>query len=138
MSRRRKIEVKAEELACYDALVEALGQHPQFEGFDPASIRVWAYEEYEPILKNVGEAIYNLDRYLSIHKDEVYLPNRQGHRLCGKKELAKALGGSRPTLDRWLSTKWFKGCEIEHFSDDAYYSFTDIRKILTEYPRCIK
>lgn len=38
MSRHRKIEVKAEELACYDALVEALGQHPQFEGFDPASI----------------------------------------------------------------------------------------------------
>ena len=138
MARRRKIEIKATELACYKTLAEELRHNPQFEGFDPTSIRVWAYEDYVPVLQNVGDAIYNLDRYLSIHKDKTYLTNRLGHRLCCKKELAKALGISRPTLDRWLSTKWFADCEIRLFADDTYYSYPEIREILTEYRQSIK
>lgn len=47
MSRRRKIEIKASELACFDTLVEELHSRPEFADFDPTSLRVWAYESYE-------------------------------------------------------------------------------------------
>lgn len=43
MPRRRKIEIKASELACFDTLVEELRTRPEFADFDPASLRVWAY-----------------------------------------------------------------------------------------------
>ena len=61
MSRRRKIEIKASELACFDTLVEALRSRPEFADFDPASLRVWAYESYEPELKNADKAVRHFD-----------------------------------------------------------------------------
>lgn len=57
MPRRRKIEIKASELACFDTLVEALRTRPEFADFDPASLRVWAYEDYEPTTPNVPRNI---------------------------------------------------------------------------------
>ncbi len=62
MPRRRKIEIKASELACFDTLVEALRSRPEFADFDPVSLRVWAYESHEQELKNVDKAIRHLDR----------------------------------------------------------------------------
>ena len=52
MPRRRRIEIKASELACFDTLVEALRSRSEFADFDPASLRVWAYESHEQELKN--------------------------------------------------------------------------------------
>lgn len=54
MPRRRKIEIKASELACFDTLVEALRSRSEFADFDPASLRVWAYENHEQELKKRG------------------------------------------------------------------------------------
>ena len=42
MPRRRKIEIKASELMCFDPLVEELRSRPEFADFDPSTIRVWA------------------------------------------------------------------------------------------------
>lgn len=47
MPRRRKIEIKASELACFDTLVEELRSRSEFADFDLASLCVWAYESYE-------------------------------------------------------------------------------------------
>ena len=107
MPRRRKIEIKASELACFDTLIEALRSRPEFAVFDPASLRVWAYESYEQELKNVDKA--------------------------NKKELAAALGITRPTLYRWLSSKWFEGCRDERMSRDEYYSSSAVREALQRY-----
>lgn len=85
MSRRRKIEIKASELACFDALVEALRSRPEFADFDPASLRVWAYESYEQELKNVDKAIRHLDRWLYIREDKNGLPAFDGGRLMTKR-----------------------------------------------------
>ena len=133
MSRRRKIEIKASELACFDALVEALRSRPEFADFDPASLRVWAYESYEQELNNVDKAIRHLDRWLYIREDKNGLPAFDGGRLMNKKELAAALGITRPTLYRWLSSKWFEGCRDERMSRDEYYSSSAVRKALQRY-----
>lgn len=133
MPRRRKIEIKASELACFDTLVEELRTRPEFADFDPVSLRVWAYESHEQELKNVDKALRHLDRWLYIHEDKNELRAFDGGRLMNKKELAAALGITRPTLYRWLGSKWFEGCRDERMSRDEYYSSSAVREALQRY-----
>lgn len=56
MPRRRKIEIKASELECFETLVAELSRRVEFVDFDMASLRVWAYESYEQELKGVEKA----------------------------------------------------------------------------------
>ena len=104
MPRRRKIEIKASELECFETLIAELGKREEFADFDAESLRVWAYESYEQELKGLDKALRNLDRWLAAHRNELYLTNFQGERLLCKQDLARALGIARPTLDRWLNS----------------------------------
>ena len=135
MPRRRKIEIKASELECYEMLVAELSKREVFANFDMASLRVWAYENYEQELKGVDKALRNLDRWLAAHRNELYLTNFQGERLLCKQELAKALGITRPTLDRWLKSKWLKDCRDHSRTEDniCYYSADTIKSALKKY-----
>ena len=135
MPRRRKIEIKASELECYDKLVAELSKREEFASFDAGSLRVWAYESYEQELKGVNKALRNLDHWLAAHRNEPYLTNIQGERLLCKQELAKALGITRPTLDRWLKSKWLKDCRDHSRTEDNiyYYSADAIKLALEEY-----
>ena len=135
MFRRRKIEIKASELECFETLIAELGKREEFADFDAESLRVWAYESYEQELKGVDKALRNLDRWLAAHRNELYLTNFQGERLLCKQELAKALGITRPTLDRWLKSKWLKDCRDHSRTEDNiyYYSAVAIKSALEEY-----
>lgn len=135
MPRRRKIEIKASELECYDKLVAELIKREEFANFDAESLRVWAYESYEQELKGVDKALRNLDRWLAAHRNDLYLTNIHGERLLCKQDLAKALGITRPTLDRWLKSKWLQGCRDHSRTEDNiyYYSATAIKSALEEY-----
>lgn len=135
MPRRRKIEIKASELECYDKLVAELSKREEFANFDAESLRVWAYESYEQELKGVDKALRNLDRWLAAHRNDLYLTNIHGERLLCKQDLAKALGITRPTLDRWLKSKWLLGCRDHSRTEDNiyYYSATAIKSALEEY-----
>lgn len=135
MPRRRKIEIKVSELECYETLVAELSSREEFANFDAESLRVWAYESYEQELKGVEKSLHRLDYWLAAHRNELYLTNFQGERLLCKQELAKALGITRPTLDRWLKSKWLKGCRDHSREDDTiyYYSATAIKSSLEEY-----
>ncbi len=135
MSRRRKIEIKASELECYETLVAELSKREEFANFDAESLRVWAYESYEQELKGVDKALRNLDRWIAAHQNDLYLTNIQGERLLCKQDLAKALGITRPTLDRWLKSKWLQGCRDYSRTEDNiyYYSATAIKSALEEY-----
>ena len=135
MPRRRKIEIKASELECYDKLVAELSKREEFANFDAESLRVWAYESYEQELKGVDKALRNLDRWLAAHRNDLYLTNIHGERLLCKQDLAKALGITRPTLDRWLKSKCLQGCRDHSRTEDNiyYYSATAIKSALEEY-----
>lgn len=135
MPRRRKIEIRATELECFDILAGELCTREGFSDFDPQSIRVWAYENYDQELKNTDKALYNLDRWLAVHCNETFLTSTKGDRLLNKKELAKALGITRPTLDRWLGSVWMKECRnLSRFHDNThYYSSEAIRAALLAY-----
>lgn len=135
MPRRRKIEIKASELECYETLVAELSRRVEFVDFDMASLRVWAYESYEQELKGVEKSLRRLDHWLAAHRNELFIINMQGERLLCKQDLAKALGIARPTLDRWLSSKWLKDCQDHSREGDNiyYYSATAIKYALEEY-----
>ena len=135
MPRRRKIEIKASELECYETLVAELSKLEEFANFDAESLRVWAYESYEQELKGVDKALRNLDRWLAAHRNDLYLTNTQGERLLCKQDLAKALGIARPTLDRWLKSKWLMDCRNHSRTEDNiyYYSADTIKSALEEY-----
>lgn len=135
MSRRRKIEIKASELECYETLVAELSRRVEFVDFDMASLRVWAYESYEQELKGVEKSLRRLDHWLAAHRNELFITNMPGERLLCKQDLAKALGITRPTLDRWLKSKWLQGCRDHSRDDDTiyYHSATAIKSALEEY-----
>ena len=135
MPRRRKIEIKASDLECYETLVAELSKRAEFANFDMASLRVWAYESYEQELKGVEKSLHRLDHWLAAHHNELFITNMQGERLLCKQDLAKALSITRPTLDRWLSSKWLKDCrDYSREGDNIYYYSADaIKSALEEY-----
>ena len=135
MPRRRKIEIKASELECYETLVAELSRRVEFVDFDMASLRVWAYESYEQELKGVEKSLRRLDHWLAAHRNELFIINMQGERLLCKQDLAKALGIARPTLDRWLSSKRLKDCQDHSREGDNiyYYSADAIKSALEKY-----
>ena len=135
MPRRRKIEIKASELECYETLVAELSRRVEFVDFDMASLRVWAYESYEQELKGVEKSLRRLDHWLAAHRNELFIINMQGERLLCKQDLAKALGITRPTLDRWLKSKWLKDCQDHSREGDNiyYYSADAIKSALEKY-----
>ena len=135
MPRRRKIEIKASELECYETLVAELSKREEFANFDAGSLYVWAYESYEQELKGVEKSLRRLDHWLAAHRNELFIINMQGERLLCKQDLAKALGIARPTLDRWLSSKWLKDCQDHSREGDNiyYYSAAAIKYALEEY-----
>ena len=135
MPRRRKIEIKASELKCYDMLVAELSKRTEFVNFDAESLRVWTYESYEQELKGIEKSLRRLDHWLAAHRNELFITNMQGERLLCKQDLAKALGITRPTLDRWLKSKWLMGCRDHSRTEDNiyYYSADAIKTALEKY-----
>lgn len=134
MPRRRKIEIKASELPCFDTLVKELRSRMEFANLDPASVRIWAYEEYEPTLKNADRIIRRFDYWLGVHKEDVFITTHTGSRLFCKKELAKALGIARPTLDRWIANGWLEDCAVPITSHgDDCYSADAVRSMLERF-----
>ena len=116
-------------------LVAELSKREEFANFDMASLRVWAYESYEQELKGVEKSLRRLDHWLAAHRNELFITNMQGERLFCKQDLAKALGITRPTLDRWLKSKWLKDCRDHSRTEDNiyYYSADTIKSALEEY-----
>lgn len=133
MPRRRKITIRASELECFETLVRELQQRPEFTGFDPSSLHVWAYERYEPKLKDADAILRRFDYWLGVHKSERYLMVN-GSRLFNKKELAEALGVARLTLDRWITNGWMEPCRVQiSSSGDTFFAANAVREVLITF-----
>lgn len=103
MPRRRKITIQASELECFETLVRELYQRPEFAGFDPSSLHVWAYERYEPNLKDADAILRRFDYWLSV---------------------------ARPTLDRWIANGWLELCCVQiSSSGDTLFAANAVREV---------
>jgi len=95
MPRRKQLKIFAKDLKLYDILVVELKKNPQFSDCDFSTLEITALSKKAPpriIEENLNKVIRNLERQIAIYgKDKI----------LNKKGLCKALGISRPTLDKW-------------------------------------
>ena len=114
MPRRKQLKIFAKDLKLYDILVVELKKNPQFSDCDFSTLEITALSKKAPpriIEENLNKVIRNLERQIAINgKDKI----------LNKKGLCKALGISRPTLDKWceygfisteLTSKFWGGYE---------------------------
>ena len=100
MPRRRKITIRASELKCFETLVQELHQRPEFAGFDPSSLHVWAYERYEPKLKDADAILRRFDYWLGVHKGERYLMANGSRRTPDTRPMdSERMAGAVPRSD---------------------------------------
>ena len=98
MPRRKKIHIAVSELKTRDSLIAELEGNPLFEGYDLSTLTVSAVVTSPPpkILKeNLEKAIKNLKHHIARRSDLDLIVR--------KNDLAKAIGVSGPTIDRWCN-----------------------------------
>jgi len=95
MPRRKQLKIYAKDLKVYEILVTELQKNPVFSDCDFSTLEVTALSKKASpkiIEENLIKAIRNLERQIAINGKDIIL---------NKKGLCKALGISRPTLDKW-------------------------------------
>jgi len=95
MPRRKQLKISAIDLKVYDSLVEELKKNLHFSDCDFSTLEITALSKKASpriIEENLNKSIRNLERQIAINgKDKI----------LNKKGLCKAMGISRPTLDKW-------------------------------------
>lgn len=95
MPRRKQLKIFATNLKLYDTLVTELQKNPLFSDCDFITLEITALTKKAPpriIEENLNKAIRNLERQIAINGND---------KILNKKGLCKAMGISRPTLDKW-------------------------------------
>ena len=111
MPRRKKQIIKAKELWIFQDLVSELSKNPELaEEYDMESIEITIRKKHQPYIQDVDRAIANLQRYYAINKQ--YIETFCGKQIISKKELAKMMKISRPTLDKWIKNGFVKSSII--------------------------
>ena len=115
MPRRKQLKISANDLKVYDALVVELQKNPLYSECDFSTLEITALSKKAPpsiIEENLNKAIRNLERQIAINGTD---------KILNKKGLCKAMGISRPTLDKWCeygfistesATKFWGGNEL--------------------------
>jgi len=95
MPRRKQLKIFATNLKLYDTLVAELQKNPLFSDCDFSTLEITALSKKASpriIEENLNKAIRNLERQIA---------NNGNDKILNKKGLCKAMGISRPTLDKW-------------------------------------
>lgn len=143
MPRRKQLKISAIDLKVYDSLVTELQKNPQFSHCDFSTLEISALsKKTSPRIteENLEKVIQNLKRQIAINGND---------KILNKKGLCKAMGISRPTLDKWCeygfistesTTKFWGGIEpfepgivLKLDTPDKISSFR--RSILTTFCR---
>jgi len=64
------------------------------------TIEISVKKKITPRIRNIDKAIDNLKRYIAVNKEFIQIVN--GEAIVSKKDIAKMLRISRPTLDKWI------------------------------------
>jgi len=95
MPRRKQLKISAKDLKVYDTMVTELRKNPLFSDCDFSTLEITALSKKASpriIEENLNKAIQNLERQIAINGND---------KILNKKGLCKAMGISRPTLDKW-------------------------------------
>lgn len=100
MPRRKQYKISARQTAIYDVVVAELQQNPELADYDMDTIEISIKKKFTPRIQNIDLAIDNLKRYLAINKEQIQIIN--GEMIVAKKDIARMLKITRPTLDKWI------------------------------------
>ena len=100
MPRRKQYKISARQTAIYDVIVAELQQNPELADYDMGTIEISIKKKITPRIQNIDSAITNLKRYLAINREHIQTVN--GEMIVTKKDIARMLKISRPTLDKWI------------------------------------
>jgi hypothetical protein len=109
MPRRKQLKISAIDLKVYDSLLDELKKNPVFSDCDFSTLEIIALsKKASPLIieENLDKAILNLERQIAINGT---------NKVLNKKGLCKAMGISRPTLDKW--------CEYGFISTESTTKF---------------
>jgi len=100
MPRRKQYKISARQTAIYDAIVAELQKNPELADYDMETIEISVKKKITPRIRDIDKAIDNLKRYIAVNKEFIRIVN--GEAIVSKKDIAKMLKISRPTLDKWI------------------------------------
>ncbi len=100
MPRRKQHKILARQTAIYDTIVAELQRNPELANYDMETIEISVKKKITPRIRNIDKAIDNLKRYIAVNKEFIQIVN--GEAIVSKKDIAKMLKISRPTLDKWI------------------------------------
>ncbi len=100
MPRRKQYKIPARQTAIYGAIVAELQKNPELADYDMETIEISVKKKITPRIRDIDKAIDNLKRYIAVNKKFIRVVN--GETIVSKKDIAKMLKISRPTLDKWI------------------------------------
>jgi len=107
MPRRQQITIPVEKLSVFDNLIEELSENPLWDDYDLDTVKLTILKKKAPPrIKDVDKAIENLKWYVAANSSRIEM--FEGHQIINKKDLAKMMRVSRPTLDKWIRDGFIK------------------------------
>jgi len=128
MPRRKQYKISARQTAIYDVIVAELQQNPELADYDMGTIEISIKKKITPRIQDIDSAIANLKRYLAINKEHIQIIN--GEMIVTKKDMARMLKISRPTLDKWIREEFIIPVQSSVLSDTKIFPPDQILKQL--------
>ena len=128
MPRRKQYKISARQTAIYDVIVAELQKNPELADYDMGTIEISIKKKITPRIQDIDSAIANLKRYLAINKEHIQTIN--GEMIVSKKDIARMLKISRPTLDKWIREEFITPVRSSVLSDTKVFPPDQILKQL--------
>ena len=128
MPRRKQYKISARQTAIYDLIVAELQQNPELSDYDMGTIEISIKKKITPRIQDIDSAIANLKRYISINREHIQTIN--GEMIVSKKDIARMLKISRPTLDKWIREEFITPVRSSVLSDTKVFPPDQILKQL--------
>jgi hypothetical protein len=128
MPRRKQYKISARQTAIYDVVVAELQQNPELADYDMGTIEISIKKKITPRIQDIDSAIANLKRYLAINRELIQTVN--GEMIVTKKDIARMLKISRPTLDKWIREEFITPVQSGVLSDTKIFPPDHILKQL--------
>ena len=128
MPRRKQYKISARQTAIYDVIVAELQQSPELADYDMSTIEISVKKKIIPRIQDIDLAISNLKRYIAINKEHIQTVN--GEMIVFKKDIARMLKISRPTLDKWIREEFITPVRSSVLTDTYIFPPDQILKQL--------
>lgn len=128
MPRRKQYKISARQTAIYDVIVAELQQNPELADYDMGTIEISIKKKITPRIQDIDSAIANLKRYIAINREHIQTVN--GEMIVTKKDIARMLKISRPTLDKWIREEFISPVQSSVLSDTKVFPPDQILKQL--------